>query len=107
MEKKWFVALLMVVVMMCACWTGAVAEDEERETFTVGDYEYALLDDGTVEITNHFFSIRTTSFMPLSYTTSLHLSMRFHKKPPAYPRYENICSCSPCMCRTKCAILCS
>ena len=22
MEKKWFVALLMVVVMMCACWTG-------------------------------------------------------------------------------------
>ena len=57
--------------------------------------------------TNHFFSIRTTSFMPLSYTTSLHLSMRFHKNPPAYPQYENICSCSPCMCRTKCAILCS
>ena len=38
MEKKWFVALLMVVVMMCACWTGAVAEDER-------DYQYALLDD--------------------------------------------------------------
>lgn len=36
MEKKWFVALLMVVVMMCACWTGAVAEDER-------DYQYALL----------------------------------------------------------------
>ena len=53
MEKKWFVALLMVVVMVCACWTGAVAEDEERETFTVGDYEYALLDDGTVEITGY------------------------------------------------------
>lgn len=49
MEKKWFVALLMVVVMMCACWTGACAA-EERETFTSGDYEYALLDDGTVEI---------------------------------------------------------
>ena len=44
MEKKWFVALLMVVVMMCAYWTGAVAEDER-------DYQYALLDDGTVEIT--------------------------------------------------------
>lgn len=44
MEKKWFVALLMVVVMMCACWTGAVAEDER-------DYQYALLDDGTVEVT--------------------------------------------------------
>lgn len=42
MEKKWFVALLMVVVMMCACWTGAVA-DEERKTFTSGDYQYALL----------------------------------------------------------------
>ena len=46
MEKKWFVALLMVAVMMCACWTGAVAEDER-------DYQYALLDDGTVEITGY------------------------------------------------------
>lgn len=53
MEKKWFAALLMVAVLVCACWTGAVAEDEERETFTVGDYEYALLDDGTVEITGY------------------------------------------------------
>jgi len=46
MGKKCFVALLMVVVMMCACWTGAVAEDER-------DYQYALLDDGTVEITGY------------------------------------------------------
>ncbi len=53
MEKKWFVALLMVVVMMCACWTGVLAEDVEREAFTSGDYEYALLDDGTVEITGY------------------------------------------------------
>ena len=52
MEKKWFVALLMVVVMVCAYWTGAGAEDE-RKTFTSGDYEYALLDDGTVEITGY------------------------------------------------------
>ena len=52
MKNKWFVSLLMVVVMMCACWTGAVA-DEERKTFTSGDYEYALLDDGTVEITDY------------------------------------------------------
>ena len=52
MEKKCFVALLMVVVMMCACWTGAVAEDK-RETFTSGDYQYALLDDGTIEITKY------------------------------------------------------
>ena len=43
----------MVVVMMCACWTGVLAEDVERETFTSGDYEYALLDDGTVEITGY------------------------------------------------------
>lgn len=49
MKNKWFVSLLMVVVMMCACWTGAGA-DEERETFNSGDYWYALLDDGTVEI---------------------------------------------------------
>ena len=53
MRNKWFVSLLMVVVMMCACWTGALAEDEERETFTSGDYEYALLDDGTVEIAGY------------------------------------------------------
>ena len=52
MEKKCFVALLMVVVTMCACWTGAGA-DEKRKTFTSGDYEYALLDDGTVEITKY------------------------------------------------------
>ena len=52
MKNKCFLALLMVVVMMFACWTGAVAEDE-CETFTSGDYEYALLDDGTVEITNY------------------------------------------------------
>ena len=53
MEKKCFVALLMVVVMMCASWTGVLAEDVERETFTSGEYEYALLDDGTVEITGY------------------------------------------------------
>ena len=52
MKNKWFVSLLMVVVMMCACWTGAVAENE-RKTFTSGDYEYALSDDGTVEITKY------------------------------------------------------
>lgn len=53
MKRKWFVALLMVVVMVCACGTVALADDEERETFTAGDYEYALLDDGTVEITGY------------------------------------------------------
>ena len=56
MKNKWFVSLLMVVVMMCACWTGVLAEDEERETFTSGDYEYALLDDGTIEITTYYGS---------------------------------------------------
>ena len=52
MKNKCFLALLMVVVMMFACWTGAVAEDE-CETFTSGDSEYALLDDGTIEITKY------------------------------------------------------
>lgn len=43
MEKKWFVALLMVVVMVCACWTGAGA-DEEHKIYTSRDYWYSLLD---------------------------------------------------------------
>lgn len=55
MEKKCFVALLMVVVMMCACWTGAVAE-EVRKTFTSGAYSCVLLDDGTVEIERYYGS---------------------------------------------------
>lgn len=62
MEKKCFVALLMVVVMMCACWTGVLAEDVERETFTSGDYEYALLDDGTVEITGTMEKQKSSPF---------------------------------------------
>ena len=53
MEKKCFVALLMVVVMMCACWTGAVAE-EEHKIYTSRDYWYSLLDDGTVEIARYY-----------------------------------------------------
>ena len=53
MEKKWFVALLMVVVMMCACWTGAGA-DEEHKIYTSRDYWYSLLDDGTVEIARYY-----------------------------------------------------
>ena len=56
MKNKWFIALLMVVVMMCACWTAVLAEDVERETFTSGDYEYAMLDAGTIEITNYYGS---------------------------------------------------
>ena len=53
MEKKCFVALLMVVVMMCACWTGAGA-DEEHKIYTSRDYWYSLLDDGTVEIARYY-----------------------------------------------------
>lgn len=55
MKNKWFVSLLMVVVMMCACWTGAVAE-EVRKTFTSGAYSCVLLDDGTVEIERYYGS---------------------------------------------------
>ena len=53
MEKKWFVALLMVVVMVCACWTGAGA-DEEHKIYTSRDYWYSLLEDGTVEIARYY-----------------------------------------------------
>ena len=53
MRNKWFAPVLLIVVMLCICWTSALA-DEERETFTSEDYEYALLDDGTVEITRYY-----------------------------------------------------
>ena len=56
MKHKCLVLMLLVLVMLCACLTGAVAE-ESRETFTSGDYEYALLDDGTVEITKYKVSV--------------------------------------------------
>lgn len=52
MRRKYLISVLLVLVMLCTCWTGAVAE-EEREIFTSGDYEYTLLDDGTVEITKY------------------------------------------------------
>lgn len=52
MKNKWFVSLLLIVAMLCTCWTDALA-DEERKTFTSGYYEYTLLNDGTVEITKY------------------------------------------------------
>lgn len=68
MRNKWFAPVLLIVVMLCICWTSALA-DEERETFTSEDYEYALLDDGTVEITKHLgynktFFNSNTLFVP-------------------------------------------
>lgn len=53
MKYKHFCSILLVLVLLCTCLTGTVAEEEEREIFTDGDYEYALLDDGTVEITKY------------------------------------------------------
>lgn len=53
MKPKHLCSILLVLVLLCTCLTGAVAEEEEREIFTDGDYEYALLDDGTVEITKY------------------------------------------------------
>ena len=52
MKHKYVCSILLVLVLLCTCLTGAVAE-EEREIFTSGDYEYALLDDATVEITGY------------------------------------------------------
>ena len=50
--KRFIVVLAAVLLML---WAGgfAWAEEAERETFTFGDYSYAILEDGTVEITDY------------------------------------------------------
>ena len=45
MKYKHFVSILLVFVMLCACLTDVIA-DTAHKTFTSGDYEYTLLDDG-------------------------------------------------------------
>ena len=52
MKYKHFVSILLVFVMLCACLTDVIA-DTAHKTFTSGDYEYTLLDDGTVKITRY------------------------------------------------------
>ena len=49
MKKLMMITLILALCLMCV----GAAEEEEREIFTAGDYEYALLDDGTAEITKY------------------------------------------------------
>lgn len=45
--KRLWIALTISLLLQ------AVTFAEEKETFTSGDYEYTLLDDGTAEITKY------------------------------------------------------
>ncbi len=47
---KTAIILCALLALLCPL---ALAEEAERETFTSGDYEYALLEDGTAEITDY------------------------------------------------------
>ena len=46
-------ALLLALALLLLCCAAASAETAERETFTSGDYTYALREDGTAEITRY------------------------------------------------------
>ena len=52
---------LLLVSLLCVLCLAAAAEEagEQREEFTVGDYTYALLDDGTAEIIGYNGSAET------------------------------------------------
>ena len=48
MKHNRFASIGLILAILCTCLMGAVAE-EEREIFTDGEYQYALLDDGTAK----------------------------------------------------------
>lgn len=50
--KYRFFAMLLVMVMLCACLTGATA-DEKEQIFEFQNYKYTLLEDGTAEIVGY------------------------------------------------------
>ena len=50
--KKLLVVLMML--LLCLLSMSAPAEESEREFFTCGDFKYALLEDGTAEITKYY-----------------------------------------------------
>mgnify|MGYP001199806551 CR=1 FL=1 len=52
MKRKCLYSILLILSMLCTCLTGAVAE-EQRKIFTDGDYQYAVLDDVSVEIVKY------------------------------------------------------
>lgn len=49
MKHKCLCSILLILTMLSTCWTYSVAE-EMSDAFTSGDYEYIILDDGTVKI---------------------------------------------------------
>ena len=52
MKHKCLCSILLILTMLSTCWTYSVAE-EMSDAFTSGDYEYIILDDGTVKITKY------------------------------------------------------
>ena len=50
MKKTLWLSLLLALCLLCVC---AAAEETQREIFTSGDYQYALLEDGTAEIVEY------------------------------------------------------
>lgn len=52
MKHKCLCSILLILTMLCTCWTYSVAEDSP-DTFTSGDYEYIILNDGAVKITKY------------------------------------------------------
>ena len=54
MKKLFCLALALILALCVPCFGAAAEEEEEREIFTCGDYKYALLDDGSAEITYYF-----------------------------------------------------
>lgn len=50
--KYRFFAMLLVMVMLCACLTGATA-DEKEQIFEFQNYKYTLPEDGTAEIVGY------------------------------------------------------
>lgn len=59
-QMKKLVAVL-VALMMVLGMTAAVADDAEVPTYTCGDYQYQLLDDGTAMITLHLLPLTVFS----------------------------------------------
>ena len=53
MKKLLALLCLALCAVLFTATAPAFAEEAERETFTSGDFEYALLDDGTAEITKY------------------------------------------------------
>ena len=52
MKHKCLCSILLILTMLSTCWTYSVAEDSP-DTFTSGDYEYIILNDGAVKITKY------------------------------------------------------